>query len=82
MTLELTILKFLRAAGDMLTPETQLRDDVRLSVSPPPTGAEINEALERIESTGWGISFRDQLTKQVKWVITDDGRVQLAQRKL
>lgn len=82
MKLELTILKFLRAAGDMLTPETQLRDDVRLAVAPAPTGAEISEAFERIESSGWALSFRDQLTKGVKWVITDDGRAQLAQRKL
>ena len=33
-SIDLTILKFLRAGGDMLTPETQLRDDVRLAEFP------------------------------------------------
>ncbi|MFO1461300.1 MAG: hypothetical protein U1G08_18090 [Verrucomicrobiota bacterium] len=82
MSIDLTILKFLRAGGDMLTPETQLRDDVRLAVSPPPTGGEISEALGRIEGAGLALSFRDEMTKAVRWTITDEGRAQLAKRRL
>lgn len=82
MNLTLTILKFLRAGGDLLTPETQLRDDVRMAVVPPPTGAEISEALNLIEQRGLGVSLRDDLTKEVKWQITDNGRAQLAKRNL
>lgn len=82
MNLPLTILKFLRAGGELLTPETQLRDDCRLAVSPPPTGMEISEALNQVESEGWAVSVRDSLTRAVRWQITDAGRAQLAKRGL
>lgn len=82
MSITLTILKFLRAGGDLLTPETQLRDDLRVSVSPPPTSVEISEALDLIEERGLAVSLRDDLTKEVKWQITDNGRAQLAKRNL
>jgi hypothetical protein len=82
MSIELTILKFLRAAGDLLTPETQIRDDVRLTVAPAPTGLEVSEALNRIEGEGWAVSIRDSVTKIVRWQITDLGRVQLTKRGL
>lgn len=82
MNLTLTILKFLRAGGDLLTPETQLRDDVRMAMAPPPTGTEISEALNLIEQRGLAVSLRDDLTKEVKWQITDNGRAQLAKRNL
>lgn len=82
MRIELTILKFLRAAGDLLTPETQIRDDVRLVVAPAPTGLEVSESLNRIESDGWAVSIRDQVTGIVRWQITDLGRVQLTKRGL
>jgi hypothetical protein len=82
MKLQLTALKYLRVGGDLLTPETQLRDDLRLAVSPAPTGVEISEALNHIESSGWAVSVRDELTGAVRWQITDLGRVQLAKRGL
>lgn len=82
MTLTLHILEFLRAAGDMLTPESQLRTDVRLSVAPPPTGSEISESLNMLEKEGWAVSMRDKLTGQIRWTITDEGRAQLAKRHL
>lgn len=82
MTLSLHILKILRAAGNLLTPETQLRDDVRLLVTPMPTGTEISEHINRVESRGWAISVRDEETQSVKWQITDSGRAQLAARNL
>lgn len=82
MTLALHILKVLRAAGDCLTPETQLRDDLRILVSPVPTGTNISEQLDRIETNKWAVSFRDAETGTIRWQITDSGRAQLATRNL
>jgi hypothetical protein len=83
MKLQLTLLQFLRAAGgELLTPETQLRNDARLAVSPPPTGLEISEALNDLERRGYAVSVRDGLTEIVRWQITDLGRVQLTTRHL
>lgn len=82
MNLDLSLLRILRAAGELLTPEQQLRCDLRLTVSPPPTGLEIGEALNRAEDAGWAVSVRDPVTGQVRWQATDLGRVQLSKRGL
>lgn len=82
MKLELTLLKFLRAAGDLLTAEGQLRDDARLAVSPVPLGTEISDALNNLENRKWAVAVRDELTETVRWQITDAGRAQLAKRNL
>jgi hypothetical protein len=80
MTLELTLLTFLRAGAPLLTPEGQLRMDARLAASPPPTGSDISAALNHIEDAGLAVSVRDPLTHAVKWKITDQGRAELAAR--
>ena len=82
MTLSLHILTWLRAAGDNLTPETQLRQDLRLAVAPVPTGAEITEALNHVADSGWAVSRRDKETGIIKWSLTDEGHAQLDKRKL
>ena len=82
MTLTLHILKWLRAGGDNLTPEEQLRSDLRMSVSPTPSGTEISEALNQMEDKGWAVSIRDPEIGTVRWQITDEGRAQLSKRKL
>lgn len=82
MNLQLALLQFLRAAGDLLTTETQLRNDARLAVTPVPTGTEISEALNDLERRGYAVAVRDDLTGAVRWQITDLGRAQLAKRNL
>lgn len=82
MTLPLHILILLRQAGELLTPETQLRTDLRVLVTPVPSGVDVSEAFNRIESEKWALSVRDTVTGIVKWKITDAGRVILAERNL
>lgn len=82
MKLQLTLLQFLRAAGDLLTAETQLRNDARLAVTPVPTGTEISEAINDLERRDLAVSVRDELEGTVRWQITDLGRAALAKRNL
>lgn len=83
MNLEIFILKFLRAAGaDLLTSEDQLRTDLRMFRTPPPTGSEISEALNSLETRQQAVAVRDRLTGQIKWRITDEGRAELAARRI
>lgn len=72
----------LKAAGGLLVPEPALRVQLRIAVSPAPTGTEISEALNLSESKGWIISLRDEFTNEMKWKITDAGRGVLAERGL
>lgn len=78
----IAILLLLRAGGEHLTPEEQIRTDLRLSVQPVPGSVEVSEALAQLEARGLAVSLRDELTGQVKWQITDEGRAQLASRRL
>lgn len=82
MRVTLPMLKFLRAAEGVLTPETQLRDDIRMAVAPPPTKSEVDAALNRMEDRGWAVSVRDEITQVVRWRITDAGKAELAARNL
>lgn len=82
MTLIPQLLLLLRQAGTLLTPEPTLRVDLRLAVSPAPSGTEISEAIDTCERNGWVIGVRDAMTGQLKWRITDSGRVSLAERGL
>lgn len=82
MKIELVILRFLRAADGVSTPETQLRDDARLATSPPPSTADLNAAFTTLEDKGWAMSVRDPLTGQIRWVISGEGIAQLTLRKL
>ena len=82
MNTELHILRLLRAAGDLLTPEAKIRSDLRLGVTPPPRHSEVSEAFDRLETAGLAISVRDQLTGAVRWQATDGGRAALAARGL
>ncbi|MCW5557719.1 MAG: hypothetical protein KIT22_07795 [Verrucomicrobiae bacterium] len=53
-----------------------------MASSPPPTGAEISEALNTLEEEkGWAVAVRDELTQQIRWTITDAGRAQLAKKR-
>lgn len=76
------LLTQLKAAGGLLVPEPALRIQLRLSISPAPTGAEISDALNQCESKQWILSVRDEVTGDVKWKITDAGRGVLAERGL
>lgn len=76
------LLRLLRANGDLLIPEDQLRFDLRLEFKPAPTTAEINDVLNAAESRGLAISIRDSITGEVKWRITELGRVALSERNL
>ena len=80
--LPISILVILRAGGDHLTPAEQIRMDLRLSVQPVPGSVEVSEALDQLADKGLAVSLRDSITGQVKWQITDDGRAQLASRRL
>lgn len=80
MTLPLTILQMLRQVGDLLVPERQIRTDLRLSVSPAPTGTEMSTAFHQLEWHQLAVSVRDTITGEVKWKITDAGRAALAER--
>lgn len=80
MTLPLTILQMLRQVGDLLVPERQIRTELRLSVSPAPTGSEMSTALHQVEASQLAVSVRDSLTGDVRWKITDAGRAALAER--
>lgn len=82
MHLSLKILTELRAVGDLLVPEPQLRTDLRLGVTPAPTGAEVSQALNTIEARGWAISQRDNLTSEIRWRITSSGLAELSARGL
>lgn len=82
MTIALHILTILRTAGDLLTPEEQIRSDLRLGITPPPTRADANEAFRTIEDRDLAISIRDHLDDRIRWRITDKGRGELAARGL
>lgn len=84
MTLKLQLLKLLRAAGDLLTPEEQLRSDLRLTITPAPRGSEISVAFDELEaeSQPLALSVRDKLADRTSWKITDAGRMALAERGL
>lgn len=82
MTLPLQILKLLRVADGLLTPEEQLRSDLRLTVTPPPTGSEMSIAFNFLEEgpQPLAISVRDRLAHTVRWKITDAGTAALSER--
>lgn len=80
--LSIAILQILRAGGDHLTPEDQIRTDIRLSRQPIPGSIEVSEAFAALEERQLAVSLRDTLTGQVKWQITDEGRAALASRGL
>lgn len=82
MTIIPQLLLILRRAGTLMTPEPTLRVDLRLVVSPAPSGTEISEAIDKCERNGWVISVRDDMTGELKWRITDAGRALLAERGL
>lgn len=84
MTLTIQILKLLRMAGDLLTPEDQLRSDLRLTLTPAPLASEINAAFGTLEEGAQplAVSTRDRLTGGVRWKITDAGRAALSERGL
>jgi hypothetical protein len=72
----------LKAAGGLLVPEPALRVQLRIALSPAPTGTEISDALNQCESKGWILSMRDEMSTELKWRITDSGRAVLAERGL
>lgn len=82
MTINPQLLVLLRRAGQFLTPEPTLRVDLKLAVSPTPSGTDISEAIDQCERKGWIISVRDDMTGELKWRITDAGRASLAERGL
>jgi len=82
MTLTLDILRMLRDVNGLLMPERQIRAELRIAVTPPPTGLEVGEALQTLEARQLAISIRDPLTKEVRWKITDQGRAELTERSL
>lgn len=82
MTLIPQLLQLLRQAGTLFTPEPTLRMDLRLAVSPAPSGNDISEAIDTCKRNGWVIGLRDEMTSQLKWRITDTGRAVLDERGL
>lgn len=83
MSLSLRILLLLRAAGDdLLTPEAQLRTDLRYAVRPVPLGSDFNQAFGDLDERGLAVAVRDKLDGTVRWKITDAGRAALAERQL
>lgn len=80
--LPISILLILRAGGEHLTPEAQIRTDLRLTCQPVPGSIEVSEAFATIEERGLAVSLRDSLTGAIKWQITDEGRSALASRGL
>ncbi len=76
------ILLILRAGGEHLTPEPQIRTDLRMQCQPVPGSIEVSEALASLEERGLAVSLRDSLTGVIKWQITDEGRSALASRGL
>lgn len=72
----------LKSAGGLLVPEPALRVQLRIALSPAPTGTEISDALNQSEANGWVLCVRDEMTREVKWKITDAGRGVLAERGL
>ena len=82
LRIDLEALKWLRAGGDNLTPETQLRDDVRMALSPAPTGGELSDSFNRLEARQWALASRQSEGDDVKWMILPLGKAQLTSRNL
>lgn len=84
MPLLLRILILLRSAGDLLTPESTLRMDIRFGggSGPRDTVAEVNAAFNELEQRHLAVAIRDDLTNSIRWKITDAGRAALAERNL
>jgi hypothetical protein len=82
MNLQLFVLQILRQVAPLLVPETQIRNELRLTITPTPTGTEMSEALTYLDEHRLAIAIRDDITKAVRWRITDDGKATLAARGL
>ena len=82
MKLRLHILQALRSMGEHLCPEPTLRVQIQVTASPTPTTVEITEALVALRDADLAIDIRDELTGDVKWAITDKGRLKLSERRM
>lgn len=82
MNLQLSILQILRPVAPLLVPETQIRTELRLTNTPVPTGAEMSDALNYLDEHRLAVAIRDEITKSVRWRITDDGKATLSARGL
>lgn len=80
MNLTLQTLQYLRDLDGNLIREDQLRTDLRATVTPAPIGAEISTALNTLEKHQWAVSVRDEITRDIRWRITDAGRAELSAR--
>lgn len=81
-TLSIQLLTLLRESRGLLVPETTLRLDLRVRVSPSPTTTELASAFTQVEQHGWALCLRDELTQEIKWRITEVGLAVLAERNL
>ena len=82
MNLVFPILSQLKQARGLLVPESALRMQLRLEVTPAPTGLEISDALNTIERNKWGVAVRDGISGDVRWKITDTALAELYERGL
>lgn len=80
MNTTLHALKYLGELNGALVRETQLRTDLRATVSPAPTGTEISDALNVLSRSQWAVEVRDTVTGEIRWRITEAGRGELAAR--
>lgn len=80
MNTTLHALKYLGELKGALVRETQLRTDLRATVSPAPTGTEISDALNVLSRSQWAVEVRDTVTGEIRWRITEAGRGELAAR--
>ncbi len=69
--LEHKILRILKDCGEYMLPEESLHDQLRVSIRPPPTTAEINEAVQNLDSDLKILGVRED--DEVKYKLTARG---------
>ncbi len=79
MKLKIEILNTLSQIGDYLMPQRALQTELQISLSPPPTMAEVDLAVRQLEGDGYIIGVTNALTQQKRWKISDRGRAALAE---
>jgi hypothetical protein len=72
--LRIEVLRILNDCAGYLLPDPRLKEQLRLSVMPPPTESECDETLKFLDSEGHIAGVRPELGGPVKWKITDKGR--------
>lgn len=79
-SLKLDVLRILKDCGEYLLPEEALFNQMRARVRPPPTTAELKEALGDLDKKLYVLGIRED--DEIKWKVTERGLVELLEAEM